>query len=381
MSPLLPLLLRLQIPFNLGVNLQKALFSDATEWKDVPLPADGCEAASLRPSFRDGCLACRGAAMTTPAIPQRLQHIVSEAQCYPSLPVAVVDAQEAHVLAGVIEASDSRLIEPLLVGPRASIERVCRRLDCPADRFPILDTPPASQAAEQGVQLVLEGKVEALVKGWIHTDELMRPVLRELRTGRRISHVFVADLPSYHKLLFITDAAINIAPDLTIKAEILQNAIELARILGVAKPKVAALSAVELVKPTIPSTLDAACLSKMAQRGQIAHAEVDGPLAFDNAISRDAARVKRINSPVAGDVDIVLAPDLDAGNILAKDLEYLAGAVLAGIVIGARVPLMLTSRSDPPAARLLSAAIAVLLRHRWEGEMSMASRIDEGEDA
>ena len=381
MSPLLPLLLRLQIPFNLGVNLQKALFSDATEWKDVPLPADGCEAASLRPLFRDGCLACRGAAMTTPAIPQRLQHIVSEAQCYPPLPVAVVDAQEAHVLAGVIEASDSRLIEPLLVGPRASIERVCRRLDCPADRFPILDTPPASQAAEQGVQLVLEGKVEALVKGWIHTDELMRPVLRELRTGRRISHVFVADLPSYHKLLFITDAAINIAPDLTIKAEILQNAIELARILGVAKPKVAALSAVELVKPTIPSTLDAACLSKMAQRGQIAHAEVDGPLAFDNAISRDAARVKRINSPVAGDVDIVLAPDLDAGNILAKDLEYLAGAVLAGIVIGARVPLMLTSRSDPPAARLLSAGIAVLLRHRWEGEMSMASRIDEGEDA
>ncbi len=381
MSPLLPLLLRLQIPFNLGVNLQKALFSDATEWKDVPLPADGCEAASLRPSFRDGCLACRGGAMTTPAIPQRLRHIVSEAQCYPPLPVAVVDAQEAHVLAGVIEASDSRLIEPLLVGPRASIERVCRRLDCPADRFPILDTPPASQAAEQGVQLVLEGKVEALVKGWIHTDELMRPVLRELRTGRRISHVFVADLPSYHKLLFITDAAINIAPDLTIKAEILQNAIELARILGVAKPKVAALSAVELVKPTIPSTLDAACLSKMAQRGQIAHAEVDGPLAFDNAISRDAARVKRINSPVAGDVDIVLAPDLDAGNILAKDLEYLAGAVLAGIVIGARVPLMLTSRSDPPAARLLSAAIAVLLRHRWEGEMSMASRIDEGEDA
>jgi len=213
---------------------------------------------------------------------------------------------------------------------------------------------------------VLEGKVAALVKGWIHTDELMRPVLRKLRTARRVSHVFVADLPSYHKLLFITDAAINIAPDLATKAAILQNAVDLARILGVAEPKVAALSAVELVKPSIPSTLDAACLSKMAQRGQIAHAEVDGPLAFDNAISRDAARVKRINSPVAGNVDIVLAPDLDAGNILAKDLEYLAGAVLAGIVVGARVPLMLTSRSDPPAARLLSAAIAVLLRQRWK---------------
>jgi len=296
----------------------------------------------------------------------RLAGILEQARKFPPLPVAVVDAQEAHVLAGVVEASDQGLIEPVLLGPRAQIEAVCRQLGCPADRFPILDMGPASEAAEAGVQLVLDSKAAALVKGWIHTDELMRPVLRRLRTARRVSHVFIADLPSYHKLLYITDAAINIAPDLATKAAILQNAIDLARILGVDRPKAAALSAIELVKPSIPSTLDAACLSKMAQRGQITHAEVDGPLAFDNAISRDAARIKQINSTVAGDVDIVLAPDLDAGNILAKDLEYLAGATLAGIVIGARVPLMLTSRSDPPAARLISAAIAVLLHQHWD---------------
>jgi phosphotransacetylase len=298
----------------------------------------------------------------------RLAGILEQARMHPPLPVAVVDAQEEHVLAGVVEASDHGLIEPVLLGPRAQIEAVCRQLGCPADRFPILDMGPAAQAAEAGVQLVLEGKAAALVKGWIHTDELMRPVLRQLRTARRVSHVFVADLPSYHKLLYITDAAINIAPDLATKAAILQNAIDLARILGVDRPKAAALSAIELVKPSIPSTLDAACLSKMAQRGQITNAEVDGPLAFDNAISRDAARIKQINSTVAGDVDIVLAPDLDAGNILAKDLEYLAGATLAGIVIGARVPLMLTSRSDPPAARLISAAIAVLLHQHWDSD-------------
>lgn len=316
---------------------------------------------------------------TTPLSP-RLITILDQARRYPPLPVAVVDAQEVHVLAGVVEANDYGLIEPVLLGPRTQIETVCRQLGCPGDRFPVLDMAPASEAAEAGVQLVLDGKAAALIKGWIHTDELMRPVLRRLRTARRISHVFVADLPSYHKLLFITDAAINIAPDLATKAAILQNAIDLARILDVAKPKAAALSAIELVKPSIPSTLDAACLSKMAQRGQITNADVDGPLAFDNAISRDAAKVKQINSTVAGEVDIVLAPDLDAGNILAKNLEYLAGATLAGIVIGAKVPLMLTSRSDPPAARLISAAIAVLLRQHWDGDGVSAITIPLTED-
>ncbi|MGA8862907.1 MAG: bifunctional enoyl-CoA hydratase/phosphate acetyltransferase [Gallionella sp.] len=298
----------------------------------------------------------------------RLAAILEQARQYPPLPVAVVDAHEAHVLAGVVEACNHGLIEPVLLGPRVQIEALCRQLGCRGDRFPILDMAPAAQAAEAGVQRVLEGKAAALVKGWIHTDELMRPVLRQLRTARRVSHVFIADLPSYHKLLYITDAAINIAPDLATKAAILQNAIDLVRILGVDRPKAAALSAIELVKPSIPSTLDAACLSKMAQRGQIAHAEVDGPLAFDNAISRDAARIKQINSTVAGEADILLAPDLDAGNILAKDLEYLAGATLAGIVIGARVPLMLTSRSDPPASRLISAAVAVLVHHHWDSD-------------
>lgn len=315
------------------------------------------------------------------ALSPRLAAILEQARQCPPLSVAVVDAQEAHVLNGVVEASDAGLIEPVLLGPRAQIESVCRQLDCPVDRFPILDMAPASGAAEMGVELVLDGKAAALVKGWIHTDELMRPVLRQLRTARRVSHVFVADLPSYHKLLFITDAAINIAPDLATKAAILQNAVDLARILGVDRPKTAALSAVELVKPSIPSTLDAACLSKMAQRGQITHTEVDGPLAFDNAISRDAAQVKQISSPVAGDVDILLAPDLDAGNILAKDLEYLAGATLAGIVIGAQVPLMLTSRSDPPAARLISAAVAVLLHQHWNGDASVMTQAIPGDGA
>lgn len=318
----------------------------------------------------------------SPPLAPRVAAIVEQARRYPPLPVAVVDAQEAHVLAGVVEASDHGLIEPVLLGPSKDIEAICRQLGCPPDRFPIVDVAAATPSAAAGVQLVAEGKAQALVKGWIHTDELMRPVLAKLRTSRRVSHVFVADLPSYHKLLFITDAAINIAPDLAIKAEILKNAIDLARILGVARPKAAALSAIELVKPSIPSTIDAACLSKMAQRGQISDAEVDGPLAFDNAISRDAARIKEINSPVAGDVDIVLAPDLDAGNILAKNLEYLAGATLAGIVIGARVPLMLPSRSDPPAARLVSAAIAVLLSQHWDGDgISPASDPGAGDDA
>ncbi|NDU86324.1 MAG: bifunctional enoyl-CoA hydratase/phosphate acetyltransferase [Ferrovum sp.] len=295
----------------------------------------------------------------------RFATIFELARQYPPLPVAVVDAHELQVMTGAMEASDAGLIEPILLGPRAQVEAVCQQLDCPLDRFPIIPVASAAEAAEMGVQLAKEGKVEALIKGWIHTDELMRPVLRQLRTARRVSHVFIADMPAYHKLLFITDAAINITPDLAIKTEILQNAIDLARILGVDRPKVAVLSAIELVKPSIPSTLDAACLSKMAQRGQIMNAEVDGPLAFDNAISRDAVKVKQIDSTVAGDADILLVPDLDAGNILAKDLEYLAGATLAGIVIGAMVPLILTSRSSPANARLISAAIAVLLHQHW----------------
>jgi len=306
--------------------------------------------------------------MSTKVLSPGFSALLDRARALPALPVAVVDAEEKHVLEGVLTATEAGLIEPVLIGSRLRIQSLCRELGCPGDRFPILEASSETASARAGVDLVRDGKAGALVKGWIHSDVLMAPVLAQLRTARRISHVFIAELSSYHKLLYITDAAINIVPDLATKARIIQNAVDLAHILGVERPKVAALSSVELVKPSIPSTLDAACLSKMAQRGQIKGATVDGPLAFDNAISVDAAKTKHINSEVAGDADILLVPDLDAGNILAKNLEYLAGATLAGIVIGARVPLMLTSRSDPPAARLISAAIAVLLHEHWDGD-------------
>lgn len=301
-----------------------------------------------------------------PSTGARLQHVIEQAEALPPLRTAVVDAGETHVLEGMLEARDKGLIEPILIGQPTRIRQICETLQCPPpDERNIHPVSSEAQAAALGVELVARGEADALAKGWIHTDTLMHPVLKTLRTSQRVSHVFVADLPTYKKLLFITDAAINITPGLMEKADIVQNAVQLARLLGVDQPKVAALSSVEVVKPAIPSTIDAACLSKMAERGQIRHAIVDGPLAFDNAISRDAANTKHIVSDVAGEADILLAPDLDAGNILAKDLEYLAGAVLAGIVIGARVPIMLPSRSDPPAARLASAAIAVLMHHHW----------------
>jgi phosphotransacetylase len=221
--------------------------------------------------------------------------------------------------------------------------------------------------AEKGVELFEKGEVKALMKGHIHTDEFLHPILaHHLQGKKRISHVFLADLKTYPKLLYITDAAINISPDLSTKMHIMQNAVDISRLLGVEKPKVAALSAVEVVNPAIPSTIDAACLAKMADRGQIEGAIVDGPLAFDNAISAESARVKGINSPVSGDVDILVVPDLVSGNILGKDLEYLAGAQMAGFVVGTKVPIILTSRSDPPRARLLSCAAAALASHRME---------------
>ncbi len=294
----------------------------------------------------------------------RLQAFIEQARQYPSLRLAVVNAEETHVLQGTMEARAEGLVEPVLIGDATTIRQLCQQLGFSLDGIRLLDSRSEEEAVQQGIDLVVQGEVDTLAKGWIHTDALMRPVLAELRTGQRVSHVFVAELPSYPKPLFITDAAINIAPGLASKAAILQNAIDLARLLGVEQPKVAALSAVEVVKPAITSTIDAACLSKMADRGQIKHAIVDGPLAFDNAISAEAARIKHISSPVAGHVDILLAPDLNAANILAKDLEYLAGATLAGIVIGAKVPILLPSRSDPPMARLVAAALAVLMHNQ-----------------
>ena len=291
----------------------------------------------------------------------KLKALIERARSHPPLRVAVVDARETHVLQGILEAREEGLVKPVLVGEPERIRATARELGYAMGDDSVVSAASDSKTAEIAVGLVMQDRVDALAKGWIHTDVLMHPVLEHLRTHQRVSHVFVAEMDRYHKLLFITDAAINIAPDLMPKAQILQNAIDLARLLGIEQPRAAALSAVEIVKPSIASTIDAACLSKMAERGQIEHALVDGPLAFDNAISAEAARIKGIKSSVAGEVDILLAPDLNAANILAKDLEYLAGAVLAGIVVGARVPIMLPSRSDPPLARLVAAALAVLV--------------------
>jgi len=228
----------------------------------------------------------------------------------------------------------------------------------------IVDVPDSRLAAMRAVELARKGEAQMLMKGSLHTDELMGAVVSRdggMRIGRRISHVFALDVPSYHKTLFVTDAAVNIQPDLETKIDILQNAIDMMRTIEVPNPKVALLSAVESVNPAIPSTLDAAALCKMVDRGQITGATVDGPLAFDNAISSDAARIKKIKSPVAGDVDLMMVPNLEAGNILFKELQYLAGALAAGVVVGAKVPVVLTSRADGELVRMASCALGVLL--------------------
>lgn len=278
------------------------------------------------------------------------------------LAVAVVGATDVSVLEGVCEAVDAGLIDPTLIGPDAEVAAAVHAV--PRCReFPVVSARTEEEICTTGVQLVLDGTVEGIVKGHVHTATFMRPVLSRLRTERRVSHVFLVELPTYHQLLHVTDAAVNIAPDLTTKAAITNNAVRLARALGREVPKVAVLSAIETINPSIPSTIDAACLSKMAERGQIRGALVDGPLAFDVAISAQSAQIKGIESSVAGDVDIVVVPDIDAGNILVKDLEYLANATIAGIVLGASAPVVLTSRADPPRSRLLSCALAAYVAH------------------
>jgi phosphotransacetylase len=286
----------------------------------------------------------------------------------PAIPIAVINADEQHVLEGACEAAEAGYVDPILIGDESIIRAILKTMPC-IKQFRIINAPLDDAMAEKGVDLFENGEVKALMKGHIHTDEFLHPILaHHLQGKKRISHVFLADLKTYPKLLYITDAAINISPDLTTKMHIVQNAVDIARLLGVKKPKVAALSAVEVVNPAIPSTMDAACLAKMSDRGQIEGAIVDGPLAFDNAISAESARVKGINSPVSGDVDILLVPDLVSGNILGKDLEYLAGAQMAGFVVGTKVPIILTSRSDPPRSRLISCAVAVLVSHRRESK-------------
>ncbi|MDZ7783393.1 MAG: bifunctional enoyl-CoA hydratase/phosphate acetyltransferase [Halioglobus sp.] len=283
---------------------------------------------------------------------------------------AVVHPCDELSLAGALEAAEQGLISPVLVGPRSKIEAAAAEAGRSLDNVDIVDVPHSHAAAEAAVAMAREGKIEALMKGKLHTDEMMGAVMdsaRGIRTERRISHVYGLDVPHYPKPLFITDAAINIYPTLEDKKDIVQNAIDLARALGVETPLVAVLSAIETVSPKITSTVEAAALCKMADRGQITGGIVDGPLAFDNAISRTAAETKDIVSPVAGEADILVAPDLEAGNMMAKQLIYLAGAQAAGVVLGARVPIMLTSRADDMLCRLASAALVQLFCRRREG--------------
>ncbi len=289
-------------------------------------------------------------------------------RCRSLEPVATAVAHpcEETALAGAVEAGQKGLITPILVGPTEKIRQIAAKHGIDLGKIEIVDAAHSHASAAKAVELVRKGQAELLMKGSLHTDELLGAVVaREtgLRTSRRISHVFIMDVPTYHKVLVVTDAAINIAPALEDKMDICQNAIDLVNALRPGIPKVAILAAVETVTSKMPATIDAAALCKMADRGQIKGALVDGPLAFDNAISKDAARVKGIRSEVAGDPDILLVPDLEAGNILAKQLTFLANADSAGLVLGARVPIILTSRADSVRSRIASCGVAMLAAH------------------
>lgn len=294
----------------------------------------------------------------------RFHALVEQARRAPPLPTAVVHPCDALSLVGAVQAQQAGLITPLWVGPTARILATAAAAGITLDPGQIVDAPHSHAAAETAVALVHQGRAGALMKGKLHTDELLSAVLNRttgLRTDRRLSHVFALDVPDHERLLFITDAAINIAPDLPALRDIVQNAIDLTIALGIETPLVALLSAVETVTATLPSTLLAAAICKMHDRGQITGGRVDGPLAFDNAISPEAVAAKGITSPVAGRAEILVAPNLESGNMIAKQLIHLAGAEAAGIALGARVPIMLTSRADSPAARLASAALACLV--------------------
>ena len=276
---------------------------------------------------------------------------------------AVAHPCEETALAGAIEASEKGLITPILVGPAAKIREVATKSGIDLGQVQIVDAAHSHQSAAKAVELVRLGQAEILMKGSLHSDELLSAVISKesgLRTARRVSHVFIMDVPTYHKVLIVTDAAINIAPALEDKVDICQNAIDLVVSLTSNRPKVAILAAVETINSKMPATIDAACLCKMAERKQITGGVLDGPLAFDNAISAEAAAIKGIKSEVAGDPDILLVPDLEAGNILAKQLSFLANADSAGIVLGARVPIILTSRADSVRSRIASCAVAVV---------------------
>ncbi len=284
----------------------------------------------------------------------------------PAITTAVCWPMSDVALRGAVEAAEEGLIEPTLIGPEDEIKALAAKIGVDISAYPILNADSEVKAAEVSVAMCRSGHAQAMMKGSLHTDELMKVAMARdtgLRTSRRISHVFVMDTPAYARTLLITDAAINIEPELEDKIHIVQNAIDLAHALGIPEPKVALLSAVETVNPKIKSTLDAAALCKMADRGQITGGILDGPLAFDTAVSAKAASIKHLVSPVTGQADILVVPDLESGNMLAKQLEYLGGAQLAGIVLGARVPVILTSRADSAETRLTSCAVAVLLHY------------------
>jgi len=305
--------------------------------------------------------------MRTPAMKlssKILQAYAARAAKAPPLQTAIVHPCDADSLVAAATAAKAGLIEPVLVGPAHKIHAAATAAGVDIRHMHLVSTEHSHAAAARAVELARGGEVQALMKGSVHTDEFVGAIVADgsgLRTARRISHVFVMDVPLYPRPLLITDAAVNIEPDLEAKADIVQNAINLAHVLGIRRPRVAILSAVETVTPRMRSTLDAAALCKMADRGQITGGVVDGPLAFDNAISLEAAALKHIASTVAGRADILLVPDLEAGNMLAKQLHYFASAKSAGIVLGARVPVMLTSRSDTVESRVASCAIASLL--------------------
>ncbi|NSL56114.1 bifunctional enoyl-CoA hydratase/phosphate acetyltransferase [Uliginosibacterium aquaticum] len=299
---------------------------------------------------------------------RRYDELLAQSAGLPAIKVAVAHPCDAESLKGALQAMHEGLIVPWLIGPEAKIRKAAEQIDQSLDGCTIINTEHSLESAERAVALARSGEVDALMKGSLHTDELMSQVVNKLtgiRTARRISHVFFADVPRYPRPLLITDAAINIQPELADMVDIVQNVIDVAHAIGIAKPRVALLSAVETINPKIPSTLIAAALCKMADRGQIKGGVLDGPLAFDNAVSPFAARTKGIVSEVAGNADILVVPDLESGNMLAKQLEYLAGALLAGVVVGARVPIVLTSRADKAEARAASCAIVKrLVAHR-----------------
>ena len=311
-----------------------------------------------------GTLAAIGPVADAPD--SKYDRLIARAREVPPAATVVVHPCDETSLRGAIDAAEAGIIKPILVGPAGKIADTARQFGMDISRCEVVDAPHSDAAAARGVQLIHEGRGELLMKGSLHTDDLMRQVTsgtKGLRTERRISHVFVMDVPTYAETLFITDAAINIFPDLDAKRDIVQNAVDLFTSVGLGKPRVAILSAVETVTSKIPSTIDAAALCKMADRGQITGGLLDGPLALDNAISPEAAKIKGITGPVAGHADILVVPDLEAGNVLAKSLAFMMEADSAGVVLGARVPITLTSRADSVESRLASCAVAALVAH------------------